>query len=151
MKRSSITTRDPFCEIGQIENRLAKLLSSGQQESTLGFPDADWAPAVDIKEDDAAFTITADLPEVKKGDVNVVVEDGVLSFSGSHETEAEEKDEKKKLHRIERSYGNYMQNFQLPDGVNEERVSASYRDGVLTITLPKAPVEEPKKVAVSVE
>ena len=66
MKKSSITTWDPFRELGQIQNRLAGLLSSREGESAVGFPDTDWSPAVDIKEDDGAFTITADLPDVKK-------------------------------------------------------------------------------------
>ena len=151
MRKSSLTTWDPFRELGQIQNRLSGLLAARDGESTLGFPDTDWSPAVDIKEDDNVFTITADLPDVKREDVNVVVEDGVLSFSGSRKTEAEEKDKKKKFHRVERSYGSYMRRFQLPEGVDEEAVKASYRDGVLTITLPKVPVEDPRKVSVSVD
>ncbi len=150
MKKSALTTWDPFRELGHLQNRLAGLLSGREGESTLGFPDTDWSPAVDIKEDEKTFTITADLPDVKKENVDVVVENGVLSFSGTRSTEAEEKDEKKTFHRIERSSGSYMRRFQLPEGVNEQDVSASYRDGVLTISLPKVPREEPRKVSISV-
>ena len=83
MKKTSITAWDPFREIGQIQNRLAHLLAGSEGESALGHANADWAPAVDIKEDDNAFTVIADLPEVQKEEVSVVVEEGVLSFSGS--------------------------------------------------------------------
>jgi len=151
MNSSSITTWDPFRELGQIQNRIANLLTSSETGSRLTPPEADWAPAVDIAEDDHSYTITADLPDVKKEDVSVKVEEGILILSGKRETEIEEEDKEKKYHRVERSYGSYLRRFELPDTVDAEAVAAKFREGVLTISLPKVPAVEPKQVEVTVD
>jgi len=151
MNSSSITTWDPFRELGQIQSRIANLLTGSEVGSPMTPSLADWAPAVDIAEDDQFYTITADLPDVKKEDVSVKVEEGILILSGKRETEREEEDNEKPYHRVERSYGSYLRRFELPDTVNAEAVAAKFREGVLTISLPKVPAVEPKQVEVAVD
>lgn len=98
---------------------------------------ADWAPAVDVSEDDKGYHVHADLPKVAKEDVHVTVENGVLTLTGERRFEQTEKDEAKKYHRVERSYGRFQRSFQVPDDVDTAQVSAVFKDGVLEVTLPK--------------
>ena len=146
----ALTTWDPFREIGEIQSRLGRLMArSPDAEGAMASPD--WSPATDIAEDETAFTITADLPEVKKEDVVVKVQDGLLSFSGVRSRKTEEEDEEKSYHRVERSFGSYQRSFRLPENVDSNSVTATYEDGVLTLTLPKVPVEEPEETTVEVQ
>jgi HSP20 family protein len=89
---------------------------------------ADWAPSVDISETDGAYQIKAEIPDVKKEDVKVTLEDGVLTIQGERKQEKEERG--KKYHRVERSYGSFVRSFTLPDLVDEEKVKAEFKDGV---------------------
>src|SRR5882757_3060545 len=103
---------------------------------------ADWSPEVDISEDDQGYLLKADLPEMKKTDVRVTVEDGILSVSGECKTQKE--DEKKKFHRIERSFGTFRRNFTLPEDADSTKVTAEFRDGVLKVHLPTTPIAKSK-------
>lgn len=96
---------------------------------------AEWAPAVDIEETPERFMVKAELPGVEKKDMEVTVENGVLTLKGERRKEVEEKN--KKIHRIERSYGMFMRSFTLPEGVDEKKVLAEYKDGLLTVSIPK--------------
>src|ERR1700757_3508017 len=95
---------------------------------------ADWSPEVDISQDDHGYLLKADLPEMKKDDVRVTVEDGILSVSGERKSEKE--DQKKKFHRIERSFGTFRRSFTLPEDADSTKVTAEFRDGVLKVHLP---------------
>jgi HSP20 family protein len=95
---------------------------------------ADWSPEVDISQDDHEYLLKADLPEMKKDDVRVTVEDGVLSVSG--ERKGVKDDQKKKFHRIERSFGTFRRSFTLPEDADSTKVTAEFRDGVLKVHLP---------------
>jgi HSP20 family molecular chaperone IbpA len=97
---------------------------------------------VDIVEDDKEYLIKADLPEMKKEDVKVVVEDGIVSVSGERKSEKEEKG--KRFHRIERSYGSFRRGFLAPDNADAAKVNAEFKDGVLKVHLPKSPTTKPK-------
>jgi len=108
----------------------------------------EWAPSVDIIEDEKEWLVKADLPEVKKEEVKVTVENGVLTITGERKFEKEEKD--KKYHRIERSYGNFLRSFTLPDGADGSKVNAEFKDGVLKVHLPKGEKAKPKAVEVKV-
>ena len=103
---------------------------------------ADWSPEVDISEDDHGYLLKADLPEMKKDDVRVTVEDGILSVSGERKSEKE--DQKKKFHRIERSFGNFRRSFTLPEDADSTKVTAEFRDGVLKVHLPTTPIANQK-------
>jgi HSP20 family protein len=110
---------------------------------------ADWSPEVDISEDDRGYLLKADLPEMKKEDVKVTVENGILSVSGERKSEKE--DQKKKFHRIERSFGNFRRSFTLPEDADSTKVTADFHDGVLKVHLPTTPMARSKAIEVKVK
>jgi HSP20 family protein len=107
-----------------------------------------WSPAVDITESDAAFVVKMELPGVAKEDVRVTLEQNVLTVKGEKKQEKESK--ASDYHRVERSYGTFQRCFTLPSTVKADRVDASFRDGILNITLPKAEESRPKEIEVKV-
>jgi len=109
---------------------------------------AEWAPEVDIIEDEKEWLVKADLPEVKKEDVKVTVEDGVLTITGERKFEKEDKG--RKYHRVERSYGNFLRSFTLPDTADGAQVNAEFKDGVLKVHLPKNEKAKTKTIEVKV-
>lgn len=109
---------------------------------------AEWAPLVDITEDAKEYLIKAELPEIKKEEVKLTVQDNVLSISGERKYEKEEKD--KKYHRVERAYGSFLRSFTLPEDADGTKVSAEYKDGILTVHLPKSEKVKPKSIEVKV-
>jgi HSP20 family protein len=149
---NALTRWDPFKEMEETQNRLARIFgltsarlpNSDKESMTI----TEWAPSVDISEDDKEWLVKADLPEVKKEDVKVTVENGVLTITGERKFEKEEKD--KKYHRIERSYGNFLRSFALPDAADGSKVNAEFKDGVLKVHLPKSEKAKPKAVEVKV-
>jgi HSP20 family protein len=108
-------------------------LRSGEGQEV--FASGEWAPLVDITETDQEYCVKAELPEIRKEDVKVSVENGVLKISGERKHEEETKN--RKQHRIERSYGRFVRTFGLPDDVNPAKVTAESKDGILTIHVPK--------------
>src|SRR5712671_2853150 len=110
---------------------------------------ADWSPEVDISEDDRGYLLKADLPEMKKDDVRVTVEDGILCVSGERKSEKE--DQKKKFHRIERSFGTFRRSFMLPEDADSTKVTAEFHDGVLKVHLPTTPIARSKAIEVKVK
>ncbi len=107
-----------------------------------------WGPAVDIVENDKELVLSADLPGVKLEDVEVKIEDGTLTLSGSRKFENE--DNKNGYHRIERSYGQFHRAFALPDSVDATKVEAAFDSGVLKVTLPKKEIARPRTVKVEI-
>src|SRR4030095_14965290 len=110
---------------------------------------ADWWPEVDITEDDHGYLLKVDLPEMKKEDVRVTVEDGILSVSGERKSEKE--DQKRKFNRIERSFGTFRRSFTLPEDADSTKVTAEFRDGVLKVHLPTTPIARSKAIEVKVQ
>ena len=108
-----------------------------------------WSPAVDVTEDDKEFLVKAELPDMKKEEVKVSVEQGNLTISGERRAEKEEKG--KKFHRVERSYGSFMRRFTLPEGVDATKINAEFKDGLLCVHLPKSETAKPKAVEVKVQ
>ncbi len=140
---------EPFREFETMSNRLNRLL--GMELKPLTMPDgvfADWAPAMDVEETDGEYLIKADLPDVKKEDVKVSVENGILAVEGERRMEKEEKG--KKFHRIERSFGKFVRRMAVPTDVDEQKVAANFKDGVLNVHLPKAPAAKPRTVDIKV-
>jgi HSP20 family protein len=150
----TIVRWDPFRELEQMSDRLNRAFGRSAMPTapaaagTEGLFSFDWAPSVDIAETAEAFEIKAELPDVKKEDVKVSVEDGELRISGERKREKEEKG--KKFHRVERSYGSFMRSFTLPPNVDEARLAAEYKDGVLNVRLPKTEQAKPKAISVKV-
>ncbi len=113
---------------------------------------ADWSPEVDISEDDHGYLLKADLPEMKKDDVRVTVEDGILNVSGERKTEKDDqKSQKRKFHRIERSFGTFRRSFTLPEDADSTKVTAEFRDGVLKVHLPTTAIARSKAIEVKVK
>ncbi len=112
-------------------------------------PGIDWRPAADVVENDDEYLIKAELPEVKREDVDVRLEQGVLTITG--ERRFEKQSEAEKHHRIESSYGHFARSFSLPEDVDASRISAEARDGVLRIHLPKSKLEKPHFVKIDVQ
>ncbi len=148
---SNLTRWNPVSEFEDLMNRYNRMFGltrNGDRDSKDVFSRSDWAPAVDIKETAEAFTIDAELPGMSKDDVKVTVHDGVLTIEGERKHEEESGD--KKHHRVERFYGSFMRRFTLPENVDENSVKASFKDGLLTLTLQKAEPKEPKAIQVDV-
>jgi HSP20 family protein len=107
-----------------------------------------WTPAVDVLETDNELIIKADLPQVDMKDIQVEIENGTLTLKGERKFESEEKAQG--YHRIERSYGTFARYFTLPDSVDTEKVKADYKNGVLTVSLPKKEIAKPRSIKVEV-
>lgn len=142
---------DPFRELEDVSSRLNRIFERPLIRSESGkemLAVADWAPSVDISETDAAYLIKGEIPGVKKEDVKVTIENGMLTIRGERKQEKEEKG--KKFHRVECSYGSFMRSFQVPDDADEDSVKAEFKGGMLNITLPKSAKSKSKSVDVAV-
>jgi HSP20 family protein len=109
----------------------------------------EWAPAADVSETDGEYVIKAELPEVRKEDVSITVQDGVLTLAG--ERKQEKVEEQEKIHRIERFYGSFARRFALPENADEQGIRAESRDGVIVIRIPKQRVVEPQPRQIQVQ
>ena len=146
----NIVKWNPFRELEDMQTRLNRALGEASQRrlENDGVFFADWAPPVDIQETEKEYLIKAELPEMKKEDVKVEVLDGVLTIEGERSQEKEEKG--KKFHKVERSYGKFVRQFALPNEVDAVKVQAEYKDGVLSVHLPKTAAAKPKAIDVKV-
>jgi HSP20 family protein len=151
---NKVITWNPLKEMEEAQDRFnrffpagfATRIGSGESHSLTV---ADWSPEVDISEDDRGYLLKADLPEMKKDEVRVTVEDGILTVSG--ERKGEKEDQKKKFHRIERSFGTFRRSFTLPEDADSTKVTAEFRDGVLKVHLPTTPIARSKTIDVNVK
>jgi HSP20 family protein len=147
---NSLAKWNPLNELSDVHNRLSSFFGRptlrNDGEGVLAF--ADWAPLVDVTEDEKQFLIKAELPEVKKEDVKVLIENGILRISGERHMEKEEKG--KKYHRIERAYGTFERSFNLPENSRPEAMTAEYKDGMLTLSVPKTKESNPKPIEVKI-
>jgi HSP20 family protein len=140
---------DPGQEMQDILDRYTRAVRRPRAGSQEVIATGDWAPRVDIAETDKAFEIKAEIPEVNKEDVKVTVDNGVLTIRGERKQEKEEKG--KKFHRVERYYGIFTRSFTLPDNVDETKISASFKNGVLNLQIQKIKEAKPKSIEVKVE
>jgi HSP20 family protein len=143
---------EPARELGTIQNEMNRLFNtffdtpSGAQAN--GGTQRRWIPAMDLVETEGEFVLRADLPGLTESDVNIELEDNILSISG--ERKADEEFGKDGYHRFERSYGAFRRSLTLPEGVDPEGVKASFSNGVLEVRVPKPEERKPRKVAISV-
>ena len=126
-------------------NRFPDSGSERSEDSTL----PDFAPVVDIEEKEKAYVVMVELPGVKKDDVKVNLKDNVLTISG--EKKMVEKIDEKNLHQAERIFGSFRRCFRLPELVDQEKITAEFRDGILNIAIPKAAVTQPKSIEIKVK
>ena len=139
---------DPF---RLLPNRMERLLEEPMLRTMVGneeWPLKAWVPACDIFETEKELVMKFELPEVKKEDVEVKVEQNVLTLRG--ERKFEEKTDRENYHRVERHYGEFMRSFNVPLYVNAAKINAEFKDGVLTIMLPKNEEARPKQINVKV-
>lgn len=143
----AIVRWDPTRELAGMEVERLNRMFSDFYDETFG---RSWVPPVDIYEsEDHEVVLKAELPEMKREDIHLTFENGVLTLRGERKFQNEVKREN--FHRIERRAGAFSRSFTLPNTVDANRISASYRDGVLTIRLPQREEARPKQIAVNVE
>jgi len=139
---------DPFREMEELLDRYSRSSRKSLAKSDdKTFEVGDWMPVVDIDETDDAFLVKAELPGVEKNDVNVNIENGVLTIRGEKKTETEDK----KRHRVECAYGSFVRSFSLPQAIKAEKVEAEYKNGILNLTIPKSEETKPKQIEVKIK
>jgi len=152
IRRQAFNTWDPFREFQELSERLNRVFQSQPNNANEGREQAltvfDWVPAVNISETQKAYVVKADLPEVKKEDVKVRHEEGVLTIEG--ERRHEKREENEKFHRVESNYGRFARRFTLPEDAEAEGIEAVFKDGALNVTIPKAAAKRPAAREISV-
>jgi|SRR5690606_112913 len=137
-------------EFNRMFRSLTERFGFGNGDSVIReYENAEWTPLSDIYEDKDNYVLTIDLPGIKKEDVKISVVDGQLQISGERKQEKESKDGT--YHRIERSYGRYFRSFNLPNKIIADKIDAHFKDGQLTITIPKSEEAKPKEISIKVQ
>ena len=134
--------------LGELDDLFARFPRGLHPRSTIVTEGVDWRPAANITENDKEYTIKADLPEVKKEDIDVNVANGVLTLSGERRYEKSSEDEKE--HRRETFYGSFTRSFSLPENADVAKISAETRDGVLIVHIPKQKATKKESVSIKV-
>ncbi len=140
---------EPFGAMDDMFSRFPSLFERWARLSGNGDKGAGFSPSVDISETDQEYLIRASLPAVKKEDVTVTVEDGMLTLSGERRQKEEQKNEK--FHKIENFYGSFSRSFSLPEGTDAAAIRAESKDGVLTVHVPKTRAETSKPTNIKVQ
>src|SRR5215469_815999 len=143
----SLIRWEPFYSVDDMFKGLPALF--GRVSPFSGYASTDWSPSVDISESDGEYLIRAALPAVKKEDVSVTIDDGMLTLSGERRQKEEQKDEK--FYKVENFYGSFSRSFALPDAINASAIRAESKDGVLTIHVPKTKAEISKPTTIKVQ
>ncbi|MFT5176789.1 MAG: HSP20 family protein [Gammaproteobacteria bacterium] len=144
----AFSTYDPYRQLAALSREMQRLAvaSPVRAEEAGGVHASDWAPTVDIKEGDDHFSIYADVPGVDSKDIDVSMHNGVLTIKG--ERRAETKEESNRFSRVERARGTFLRRFTLPDTADDDNISATTKDGVLVVRIPKRASVQPKKISV---
>lgn len=143
----TLKTYDPWSIIDQMRNDINRAVVARNGESS-AVVTSDWTPSVDIKEEDKQFVLYADIPGVTPGDIEVHMENGMLTIKGERKTEATQEEDNYK--RVERVYGSFYRRFSLPDTADADKVAADASHGVLKITIPKIEEVQPRRINVKV-
>jgi HSP20 family protein len=138
----SLSHFDPLANLRLFEDAFTRMVSEPQSNRP-------WAPAVDIFETDNELVLKADLPDVDQKSIDVRVENQTLTIAGERKFEKEEN--VKGFHRIERSYGNFVRSFAVPNTFDTEHINANFKNGVLTVSLPKKEAAKPRQIKVEVQ
>ncbi len=146
---NTITRWEPYRGLSTLHDQMNRLFEDTlyrgrSDESAL----TTWAPAVDIYETENALVVKADLPDVNEKDLDIQVENNILTIRGERKFERDVKEDN--YLRVERAYGSFSRSFSLGNTVNTEAIKAEYKDGVLTLTIPKREEAKPKQIKVSV-
>ena len=135
----SLSHYDPLASLRAVESAFSRLLTEPQTNRP-------WAPAVDIYETENELVVKADLPDVEGKDIDVRVENQTLTIAGERKFETASSD--KGYHRIERSYGNFVRSFAVPNAFDTDKINAAYNNGVLTVTLTKKETAKPRQIKI---
>ena len=141
----SLVRRNPWSIFDQLNRELNVPLKTYEEEDG-SVATANWAPSVDITEDENSFKLLADVPGVKPDDIEVSMDNGMLTIKGERKTE--EKTEKENFRRVERQYGVFYRRFTLPETANADKIEARSEHGVLIITIPKQEIAQAKRISV---
>ncbi len=150
----NLITQDPWATVQRLQDEIGRIfpqsrgLRVGQNDNS-DVVTSNWTPAVDIKEETDRFLITADIPGVAPEEIEVTMEDGVLTIRG--ERDEENRNTEDGYRRSERVSGTFYRRFSLPDGVDPERVSAEGKHGVLQVVIPKVEKVKPRRIDVSIQ
>jgi len=145
----SISRWDPFRDLGVLQDRMNRLFDDAGRGWRKDEPAATttWSPSVDIFETETEIVVKAELPGIERKDISLNLEKNVLTLRGERRFEKETKEEN--YHRIERAYGGFSRSFSIPATVDEEKIRADYRDGILKIALPKKEQAKPKQIRIA--
>jgi HSP20 family protein len=148
---ASLIRWDPFGDVDRTFNRMMRRAFAGMPRLPMdeGGARQEWSPSADISETDKEYLIRAELPAVRKEDVKVTVDGGVITIEGERKQQREEKGER--FHQVECSYGSFTRSFSLPDNVNVDAIRCEEKDGVLTVHLPKTETQKSKPKQISVQ
>lgn len=141
--------RDPFAGFGSLQEAFHDMLETWPFGERQALSVADWRPSCNVSESPEEYRIEAELPGVKEEDMELNVEDRVLTLRGERREKKEEKG--KKYHRMESSYGSFMRSFTLPEDADDAKVDAEYNDGLLTVRIPRTTPKESKARAVEIK
>jgi HSP20 family protein len=144
---------EPFRDLVSLQERMNRMFDESFRGAGRGAAEEDWvggawAPAVDIYEQDGNIVLKAELPGIDPKDVDVRVENNILTLRGERKLDTEVKRES--YHRVERSYGTFIRSFTLPNMIDTEKIKAEYKDGVLRMILPKKDEAKPKQISINV-
>jgi len=142
----SLIRYNPWSLIDQLSREMANPLSTYSKEDEGSVTAASWSPSVDITESKDSFTLLADVPGVNPDDIEVSMDNGVLTVKGERKTE--DKTEQGDYRRVERQYGMFYRRFTLPDTANADKIEAHSEHGVLKITIPKQEVAQAKRITI---
>jgi HSP20 family protein len=138
---------EPMRELNALQGEMNRLFNSFFDEGTEAR--RRWAPAVDLLEREDSLVLKADLPGLTEDDVQIELRDNVLTIAG--ERKAEHEDQKNGYYRVERSFGRFARSLQLPEGVDADRISASFHNGVLEVTIPKPEERQPRRIEIAAQ
>ncbi len=142
----NLTRHNPWSVFDQLQRELNMPMNKFDTDENGSIATANWAPAVDIKEDDKAFTLLADIPGVDPDEIEITMDKGVLTIKG--ERQSEKKTEEENYKRVERQYGVFYRRFTLPDSADADAIEAHSEHGVLKITIPKQEVAQSRRISV---
>lgn len=147
----NLTKWEPLKELEDVRARLNRIFKRGDLRNESGSETlkvADWVPSVDISETDSAYLIKGEIPGVKKEDIKVTLERGMLTIQGERKQKKEEKGEK--FYRCECSYGNFVRSFRIPEDADESAIKADFKDGMLNVSINKSAKAKARAVNISV-
>jgi len=145
----SLVRWDPFADMDRIFNRMLPASFARWPQLSSDSGRTEWAPSADISETDKEYVIRASLPAVKKEDVNVTVDGGIITIQGERKQQSE--NESEKFHRVESFYGSFERSFSLPENVNSDAIRCESKDGILTVHIPKTEPQKSKPKQINVQ